>query len=167
VVVFAAEHRSPVGTQLITAGSYTHPRWRLCVSDPSAVSVPHASLTLCARWSFRHGVTSLTAVSGAFRVSSGFLETARLVFVVEPVGVGMNPRTEIGLWASPEDVGNHVRSDLTGWFAGGRLIAAKAGQPASWRLPGAYLSVEAFTENDHDAVFLAGSEGIVLTPNGE
>jgi hypothetical protein len=167
VAVFATQHRSPAETRQVSTASYTHARWRLCVDYPSAVSVPHASLTLCARWSFRRGVTTLIAVSGAFRDGSGVLVDPRLVFVVEPEGAGLNPRTEIGRWVSSQVVGNGVRSDLTGWLPGSRLGGGIASQPGSWRLPDPWLSVEAWTINARGAVVLAGSEGIDLTTNGE
>lgn len=165
VAVFTAEQGPPTATKHVSTVSYTHPRWRLCVSHPWAVNVPRASLTLCARWSFGHGVTTLTAVSGAFRDSSGVLGV-HLVFVVEPAGAGLNPRTQLGRWLSPQITGNGVRSDLTGWFPGSRL-AADARRPASWRLPDPWLAVEAWTTDDQGSVVLAGSEGIDLTTSGE
>jgi hypothetical protein len=167
VAVIATQHRSPAGTKQASTVSYTHRRWQLCVTDPSAVSVAHASLTLCARWSFRNGVTTLTSASGAVRANSGFLTDPRLAFVVEPAGAGISRRTELGHWVFKQVVGNRVRSDLTGRFAGGHLTGHSADQPASWRLRDPMLLIEAWTSNDDGAVVLVGSEGIDLTTNGE
>jgi hypothetical protein len=68
-------------------------------------------------------------VSGAFRDGSGVLVDPRLVFVVEPEGAGLNPRTEIGRWVSSQVVGNvSVRISPVGCLAAVWVVALPASQ---------------------------------------
>lgn len=91
------------------------------------------TVTLCARWRYKEGVTTLAEVRGSFTASAGYLEHPSLRFNVETLaGFGRRPSVLVPWKAIPAPDGGQVSSADTGWFAAARLTGHREGS-LSWR----------------------------------
>jgi hypothetical protein len=148
--------------------------WQFCRTNPfpdsgASVGPGHANgvVTLCARWRYENGVTTLAEVRGSFTSASGRLTIPSLRFNVEtgPV-VGRHMSVLVPWRAIPGQGSGHISSADTGWFAAARLTGHSEGS-LSWRLRAPYLSLLLVAGGAHGATILAGSAGIPLAFDGK
>jgi hypothetical protein len=149
--------------------------WQFCRANPfpdsgAGVGSGHANgvVTLCARWRYQNGVTTLWEVRGSFTSASGYLTLPALRFNVE---TGPEPGRQMSVlvpWRAVPVQGNHMHmsSADTRWFPAARLTGHRAGS-LSWQLRNPYLSLSLFADKLGAAPILAGSAGIPLAFDGQ
>jgi hypothetical protein len=162
---------TPTGAVTVVRGF-----WQFCRANPfpsgraESGGSGHANgvVTLCARWRYENGVTTLAEVRGSFTSASGYLKIPSLQFNVEtgPV-VGSHMSVLVPWRAMPVQVqGSQTSSADTGWFAAARLTGHSDGS-LSWRLRDPYLSLSLVAGAAHGATIPAGDAGIPLAFDGK
>jgi hypothetical protein len=132
----------------------------------------HASgtVTLCARWRYRNGITNLSEVWGSFTTTSGILRHPWLQFNVETEAVAKLNKKTGGLisqksvvvpWRVVPVHGSQTTSAGTGWFPAARLTG-DGRRSLSWRLLDPYLSVSLLAAGDNGAPTFVGGAGMPL-----
>jgi hypothetical protein len=150
--------------------------WQFCRANPfpwggTETGGPgHASglVTLCARWRYENGVTTLAEVRGFFTAASGYLKIPSLQFSVYtgPV-VGRQMSVLVPSRAIPVQVkGSQTSSADTGWFAAARLTGHGEGS-LSWRLRDPYLGLSLVAGGAHGGMIPAGDAGMPLAFDGK
>ena len=123
----------------------------------------HASgtVTLCARWRYKQGLTTLAEVRGFFTSASGYLESPSLRFSVVTVAVpGTRRSVLVPSRAIPAQASGHSSSTDTGWFAAARLTGHSGGSLSWWDSP--YLSLDLVAAGASGAPIDAGGAGMIL-----
>jgi hypothetical protein len=120
-------------------------------------------VTLCARWRYKNGVTTLAEVRGSFTSASGYLKTPSLQF---EVAAGLGKQMSMLLPGRTIPAQASGRSADTGWFAAARLTGHSEGS-LSWRRGDLYLGLELEAGDAHGATIHAGDAGMPLALDGQ
>jgi hypothetical protein len=121
----------------------------------------NGTVTLCARYRYQDGVTTLAEVRGSFTAASGYLERPSLRFNVETLAVPDERSSVLVPWmAIPAQASAHASSADTGWFAAARLTGHSEGS-LSWQ-QATYLSLELMAGGASGAIIAAGDAGTLV-----
>jgi hypothetical protein len=121
----------------------------------------NGTVTLCARWRYKQGVTTLAEVRGSFTSASGYLENPSMRFAVVTVAeVGKRRSVLVPPRAIPAQASGHVSSADTGWFAAARLTGHSGGS-LSWPL-NLYLGLDLVAGGASGAINEAADAGMPL-----
>jgi hypothetical protein len=159
----------PAGVVTVAGGL-----WQFCRVNPfpwggtetGGPGHANGTVTLCARWRYENGVTTLAEVRGFFTSASGYLKIPSLQFEVS-AGFGSGHLSELVPGrVIPAQATGHASSADTGWFAAARLTGHSKGS-VSWRRRDLYLSLELVAGGAHGDTIPAGDAGMPLDPDGQ